>query len=50
MVQSHYPQVKENSESTTEKTKPVHDENSHYRTAYEYFISNEPQVDSRFVE
>lgn len=44
MRQSRYPKVKEWSQSTTERTKPVHDENSHYRTAFEYFIDNEPIV------
>lgn len=42
MIQSHYPQIKENSQATTAKTKPVHDENSHFRTTYEYWIDNEP--------
>ncbi len=50
LQQSHYPQIKDNVEITVEKTKPVHDEHSHYRTAYEYFISNEPKTDSRFNE
>lgn len=43
MRQSKYPKTREWSQATTEKTKPVHDENSHYRTAFEYFIDNEPQ-------
>lgn len=43
MRQSKYPKVKEWSQATTERTKPVHDENSHFRTAFEYFIDNEPQ-------
>lgn len=42
MTQSRYPKVKEWSQATSEKTKPIHDENSHYRTAFEYFIDNEP--------
>jgi len=42
MRQSRYPREKEWSQSTTEKTKPVHDDNSHYRTSFEYFIDNEP--------
>lgn len=42
MIQSRYPPTKENSTATSEKTKPIHDENSHYRTAFEYFIDNEP--------
>jgi hypothetical protein len=46
MIQSHYPQVKEWSELTTERDKPVHDENSHFRTATEYFSDNEPMYDS----
>jgi hypothetical protein len=45
IIQSHYPQIKEWSESTVEKDKPVHDENSHYRTATEYFFDNEPDHD-----
>lgn len=43
IIQSRYPQVREGSQATTERTKPVHDVNSHYRTALEYFIDNEPQ-------
>ena len=43
MQQSRYPQVKEGSQATREKTKPIHDANSHYRTAFEYFIDNEPR-------
>lgn len=45
MIQSRYPKVKEWSEATNEKTKPIHDENSHFRTAFEYFIDNEPHHD-----
>jgi len=45
MIQSHYPQVKENSQATSERTKPVHDENSHFRTCVEYFIDNEPRTE-----
>lgn len=45
IIQSHYPQVKEWSEITREKDKPVHDENSHFRTATEYFFDNEPMYD-----
>ena len=41
--QSHYPQIRENSQSTADTRKPVHDENSHFRTALEYFIDNEPK-------
>lgn len=42
--QSRYPKQKENSQETKEKTKPIHDENSHHRTAFEYFIDNEVNV------
>ena len=44
MIQSHYPQIKENSQAVMERTKPVHDENSHFRTAFEYTIDNEPKT------
>ena len=42
MIQSRYPPTKEWSVGTKEKTKPIHDENSHFRTWVEYFIDNEP--------
>jgi hypothetical protein len=42
--QSRYPEVRENSQATSEKTKPIHDANSHFRTAYEYFADNEPKI------
>ena len=42
MRQSKYPKTAENSQSTQEKWIPIHDDNSHYRTAFEYFIDNEP--------
>lgn len=45
MIQSHFPKKNENSQATKEKYEPVHDENSHYRTTYEYFIDNEPKMD-----
>lgn len=44
MQQSRYPALKEGGEATKEKTKPIHDANSHYRTAFEYFIDNEPSL------
>lgn len=44
MIQSRYPQKPENSQATTESDKPVHDDNSHFRTAFEYFIDNEPMI------
>jgi len=42
IIQSRYPQIKENNQNISEKTKPIHDINSHYRTALEYAIDNEP--------
>jgi len=44
IVQSRYPKIRENSQQTSEKTKPIHDINSHYRTALEYFVDNEPEM------
>lgn len=44
MRQSRYPRYKEWYEEIREKTKPVHDANSHHRTAFEYFIDNEPKI------
>ena len=41
MIQSRYPD--DTKGMTREKTKPIHDLYSHYRTAFEYFIDNEPQ-------
>lgn len=42
--QSKYPSEKENSEATAEKTKPIHNIYSHYRTALEYYFDNEPKI------
>ena len=44
IVQSRYPNVPENSQATNEKLKPIHDENSHARTAFEYWFDNEPRA------
>lgn len=44
--QSRYPEVSENSQSTTEKVNPIHDFNSHFRTALEYLFDNEPVIDT----
>lgn len=41
MIQSRYPD--DTKGMTREKTKPIHDLFSHLRTAFEYFIDNEPQ-------
>ena len=40
--QSRYPD--ETKQMTSEKTKPIHNEFSHFRTALEYFADNEPPV------
>ena len=42
-----YPQVGENSQSTTESEKPVHNKDSHFRTALEYYFDSEPQGQSQ---
>ncbi len=42
MQQSRYPKQKEDNEATSERTKPVHDQSSHLRTATEYYFDNEP--------
>ena len=44
MVNAKYPRIKEGSEGTQEKTKPIHDTTSHYRTATEYYFDNEPMI------
>lgn len=46
MRNAKFPRRRENSQSTSEPIKPVHDWTSHYRSAYEYFIDNEPNYDS----
>lgn len=48
MRNARYPKKTENSQSTNEPVKPVHDWTSHFRSAYEYFIDNEPE-DEDFV-
>ena len=42
IVHSKYPD--DTKQMTTEKTKPVHDRSSHFRTAFEYFVDNEPML------
>ena len=42
--QSRYPQVKESAQNIAEKKVPIHDSNSHYRTAMEYLLENEVPV------
>ena len=39
IMNAKYPKTKEWSESTSKKTKPIHDWTSHYRTALEYLIT-----------
>lgn len=38
ILNARYPPVKENSTSTSAKTKPIHDWTSHFRTAMEYWV------------
>lgn len=38
-----YPQRIEGSQTTAEVVKPIHDWTSHFRTALEYFVDNEPE-------
>jgi len=40
IIQSRYPETKENSQSTREKILPIHDDNSHFRTGLEYYVDN----------
>jgi len=42
IMQARYPKIKEGSESTSEKTIPIHDDTSHYRTCLEYYFDCEP--------
>lgn len=37
---SRYPERAERSQATSEPLKPIHDSNSHYRSAFEYFCDN----------
>lgn len=46
MRNAKYPKRRENSQSTSEPLKPVHDWTSHFRSSYEYFIDNEPSNES----
>jgi hypothetical protein len=34
-----YPETKEQSQSTQEKNKPIHDQTSHFRTSFEYLVN-----------
>lgn len=45
MENSRYPEPSETAEPTAPKDKPVHDDCSHLRTAFEYFMLNEPMLD-----
>ena len=42
IIQSKYPETKDNSQNTRPKELPIHNYCSHYRTALEYFVDNEP--------
>ncbi len=46
MRNAKYPKRRENSQSTSEVMKPVHDWTSHFRSSHEYFIDNEPSNES----
>ncbi len=46
MKNARYPKKRENSQSTTEPAKPVHDWTSHFRSAYEYGVDNEVFIDT----
>ena len=45
MRNAKYPKRNEGSQATNEPIKPVHDWTSHFRSAYEYGIDNEPKYD-----
>ena len=47
MKNARYPKKRENSQSTTEVSKPVHDWTSHFRSAYEYGVDNEVFIDQK---
>jgi len=47
IIQSRYPSVREGSERTTETLKPIHDDNSHFRTALEYLADNFPKLEHK---
>ncbi len=42
-----YPRKQEGSQSTSEVLKPIHDWTSHFRTALEYFVDNEPSREEK---
>lgn len=44
IAKARFPTVAENTNATSPRNKPVHDETSHYRTALEYFADNEPDA------
>ena len=54
IMNAKYPERKENSNSTSENRKPVHNRTSHYRTALEYGITymleNQIEVKKRVLE
>lgn len=45
MRNAKYPKKREGSQSVNEPLKPVHDWTSHFRSAYEYGVDNEPFID-----
>ena len=42
ITQARYPEVKEGSQRTREQKLPIHNATSHFRTALEYWVDNEP--------
>lgn len=49
MLSAHYPERRENSQSTSAPNKPVHDMSSHPRTALEYYVLNEPETEPEYT-
>lgn len=47
LVSARYPPKSPMSQSTSAPTKPIHDWTSHFRTSFEYFAINEPQIKLR---
>jgi len=50
ITQARYPETKEGNQGTAEKTKPVHDVTSHFRTMLEYFCDNAPKMPTKKIQ
>lgn len=48
MINARYPETREESESTSRTKLPVHDYTSHLRTAFEYYMLNEPESEPAY--